>query len=264
MANSNGTLVTRIATLGALAASLLAGPLAAATRTVYVGRGGNKFVDDASGTAVTTIQIGDTVTWVWEDAAMMHSVTSGTCTSGGGGYYGGGGDTCDDSRLWTSTGLQAAGFRFSHTFTTEGTFKYYCARHESAMTGKVVVQPASAPAPCDDRSAERLCLNGGRFEVSAEWTKPDTTSGHGTGVKLTDDAGYFWFFSADNIEVTIKVLDACSFTTDHWVFAAGLTNVGVEIKVRDTQSGVEYRKENPVGTAFAPIQDPKAFPSSCP
>lgn len=34
--------------------------------------------------------------------------------------------------------------------------------------------------------------------------------------------GYFWFFEEDNVEVVLKVLDACSFTDRFWVFAAGL------------------------------------------
>ena len=30
------------------------------------------------------------------------------------------------------------------------------------------------------------------------------------GVPLTSDSGYFWFFDADNIELVVKVLDACT------------------------------------------------------
>ena len=82
----------RLALLGVLAVFLgLHDSALGATRTVHVGRGGNAFVDDTSGSNISTIQVGDTVTWVWE-GAMEHSVTSGTCTSGGGGVYVYGGD----------------------------------------------------------------------------------------------------------------------------------------------------------------------------
>ena len=35
------------------------------------------------------------------------------------------------------------------------------------------------------------------------------SSGFGIPGTLTDDTGTFWFFNADNLEMLIKVLDAC-------------------------------------------------------
>jgi plastocyanin len=250
------------------AAALLAAAVpsfAATTWIVHVGRGGTNFVDDATGGATTTIQVGDTVQWVWE-GDMMHSVTSGNCArGGGGGGYGGygGGDECTDAHTWTTTGLQGSGFTFSHTFGSAGNFAYYCAMHQSSMTAKVVVQQPKAAGPCTPGD-HTLCLNGGRFAVTAHWTKTDGSNGDGTVVGLTDDSGYFWFFDSANIEVTVKVLDACAINGAHWVFAAGLTNVQVDLKVVDTSAGVTYTKQNPQGSAFVPIQDTNAFPSSCP
>jgi len=238
---------------------------AATTWTVHVGRGGSKFVDDASGTATTTIQVGDTVTWVWE-GDMSHSVTSGSCRGGGGGGgyggYGGGGDDCTDANDWPTSGVHGAGFSFSYTFAAAGNCPYYCAYHQSAMTGKVVVQQAAQAGPCTPGD-HTLCLNGGRFAVSAHWTKGDGSNGDGTGVVLTDDSGYFWFFDSSNIEVTVKVLDACAINGAHWVFAAGLTNVQVDLTVVDTAHNITYTRQNPQGSAFVPIQDTSAFPSSC-
>ncbi len=109
-----------------------------------------------------------------------------------------------------------------------------------------------------------LCLNGGRFQVNATWTKTDGTSAAGTAVTLTDDSGYFWFFDPANIEMVVKVLNGCSLTNAYWVFAAGLTNVQVDWQVVDMQTGVIYTQQNPQGVPFAPVQDTKAFPTSCP
>ena len=109
-----------------------------------------------------------------------------------------------------------------------------------------------------------LCLNNGRFSVTADWTEPDTTEGSGHAVKLTGDSGYFWFFNASNIELVVKVLNGCSLGGKYWVFAAGLTNVQVVLTVKDQQTGVIYTQTNPQGTAFVPIQDTSAFPNSCP
>lgn len=246
----------------ALVASI-SGHALAAERIVHVGQGGTKYVDEASGTKVSTINVGDTITWNWE-GDMSHSVTAGTCTDngGGGGYYGGGGGSCTANHAWQS-GLHAAGFTFSQTFTGVGTFSYYCDAHGSAMTGKVVVQAATTTGPCEPEP-ETLCLNEGRFQVKAEWEKPDGSSGHGTGVKLTGDSGYFWFFDPANIEVVAKVLNGCAITNSYWVFGAGLTNVSVHLVVTDTQTGAVYTRDNSQGSAFQPVQDTAAFPSSCP
>ena len=55
---------------------------------------------------------------------------------------------------------------------------------------------------------------------------------------LTPDTGYFWFFNPANIEVVVKVLDACSVDGYFWVFGGGLTNLGVQMTVPDTITGV--------------------------
>lgn len=103
-----------------------------------------------------------------------------------------------------------------------------------------------------------LCLNGGRFRVEAWW---QTADGLGTGqaVALGADTGYFWFFNKDNVELIIKVLDGCALNSRYWVFAGGLTNVGVRIIVTDTVRGDIKQYENPMGTAFQPQQDTDAI-----
>ncbi len=110
--------------------------------------------------------------------------------------------------------------------------------------------------------ATTLCLNGGRFRVSVAWAKNTGESGAGQGVPLTSDSGYFWFFNAANIELVIKVLNACPVNDHFWVFAGGLTNVQVVITVTDTQTGAQRTYTNPLGTAFVPLQDTSAF--ACP
>jgi streptogramin lyase len=108
-------------------------------------------------------------------------------------------------------------------------------------------------------NATTLCLNGGRFRVTADWKAGDGSTGHGRAVNLTANSGYFWFFDAANIEMVVKVLDGCSANQHHWVFAAGLTNVEVTTTVTDTYTGLSKTYTNPQGTPFAPIQDTAAF-----
>jgi Tol biopolymer transport system component len=114
------------------------------------------------------------------------------------------------------------------------------------------------PIPCVADSTT-LCLSQGRFRVVATWRTPAGTSGVGQAEGLTGDTGYFWFFQQENVEVVLKVLDACAAFDRFWVFAAGLTNVAVDLIVTDTLAGVERIYRNPQRTAFQPIQDTAAF-----
>jgi len=124
--------------------------------------------------------------------------------------------------------------------------------------------PPTTPPPRDCVADDTtLCLTGGRFQVRVDWRTPQGTSGPGMAKVLTDDTGYFWFFEESNVEMVIKVLDACSFADRFWVFAGGLTNVEVEIVVTDVVTGASKPYGNPLGTPFQPIQDTDAF-ATCP
>ncbi len=106
-------------------------------------------------------------------------------------------------------------------------------------------------------------LGDGRFLIRATWEKPDGIRGAGTPVPLTGNSATIWFFDAGNIELVVKVLDACALGGRYWVFAAGLTNVGVEIEVEDTRTGAKKIYRSPVGRPFQPLQDTAAF-ATCP
>ena len=121
---------------------------------------------------------------------------------------------------------------------------------------------AVTPTVCTP-SATTLCLSGNRFAVSTTWTTSDGKSGQGQASALTADTGYFWFFSPSNVEMVIKVLNACSINSRIWVFAGGLTNVQVAMTVIDTKTGTVKTYNNPQSTAFVPIQDTSAF-NTCP
>ena len=82
-------------------------------------------------------------------------------------------------------------------------------------------------------------------------------------VSETTDTGMFWFFSANNIEMILKVVNGCALNSRYWVFAGGLTNVAVTMTVTDTANGTVRTYNNPQNTAFQPIQDTSAF-ATCP
>jgi hypothetical protein len=110
--------------------------------------------------------------------------------------------------------------------------------------------------------ATTLCLNNGRFRATAVWRSAQAT-GSGFAVRLTGDSGYFWFFTASNVEMIVKAVNGCTFNGNYWVFAGGLTNVEVTLTVTDTQTGAVRTYVNPLNVAFQPIQDTSAF-AACP
>ncbi|HYH44823.1 MAG TPA: serine protease [Thermoanaerobaculia bacterium] len=108
-----------------------------------------------------------------------------------------------------------------------------------------------------------LCLSAGRFQVQATWQPPGGAATPARAVGLTPDSGYLTFSDPDNVEMVVKLVNACGLNSRYWVFAAGLTNVRVVTTVTDTSTGTVKTYTNPQGTAFAPLQDTNAF-ATCP
>ena len=125
----------------------------------------------------------------------------------------------------------------------------------------VVVESSSATGTCEP-STQDLCLSGFRFQVSASW-RTSQASGSAFATQLTDDSGVFTFFDPNNIEVVLKVINACAFNHRFWVYAAGTTDQQVTITVTDTKNGTSKPYTNALGHAFSPILDSSAF-ATCP
>lgn len=119
------------------------------------------------------------------------------------------------------------------------------------------LSPIETPGPCVGESFAP-CVSGGRYRVRVDYATP-TLHGTGQPIALGDDSVGFWFFSPDNTEVVVKVLDGCAVNDAHWVFAGGVTDVEVTVTVVDTHTGRTRRYFNPAGRPFAPIRDVYAF-----
>ncbi|MCP3963713.1 MAG: hypothetical protein GY719_38240 [bacterium] len=108
--------------------------------------------------------------------------------------------------------------------------------------------------------ATTMCLNADRFRVEVDWRDYDGNTGSGQVVPVgSDDSGLFWFFSEDNWEMLIKVLDGCALNDRFWVFAAATTDVEYTLRVTDTAIGAIREYFNPLGTASPAITDAAAF-----
>ena len=108
---------------------------------------------------------------------------------------------------------------------------------------------------------DALCLAGSRFEATVHWTNPATgLAGRGRPILGTDNTGYIYFFSPDNVELAIKVLDGRAFNDSYWVFATGLTDLDYTITVKDTLQGEVKTYSSQDAGQSCTIQDVDAFP----
>jgi photosystem II stability/assembly factor-like uncharacterized protein len=120
--------------------------------------------------------------------------------------------------------------------------------------------------PCV-RDARTACFLGGRFEARVTWS---TATGNGSGQVMSfsgsraesDQSAFFWFFSPENFEMGVKMVDACVPTLGNkfWVFVSGLTNQGWTLTLRDTHTGAIKSYQNATGHLSSTIADTAAFP----
>jgi plastocyanin len=84
--------------------------------------GGNRFEP-----ATVTIQAGQTVAWVWPSTSLDHNVVP------------------DDTEPTSSGPLADGPTQYRFTFTTAGTYDFFCVNHGgpggAGMSGTVIVEP---------------------------------------------------------------------------------------------------------------------------
>jgi hypothetical protein len=132
---------------------------------------------------------------------------------------------------------------------------------EEALPEAVAPAPiplSAAKAACAAGPAS-LCLGAARFQVLLSWKDFSGKVGTGQAVPLSDDTGYFWFTSPDNVEVIVKVLDGRTINGHFWVFYGGLSNLEYTITVIDTVTGFRKTYTNPAHK-FGSQGDTSAIP----
>lgn len=137
------------------------------------------------------------------------------------------------------------------------TFRVFALNNAGSSPSSNEVSVTTEPESCD--SARNLCLLDKRFAVEASWRNFTGATGKGQPVLLTSDTGYFWFFSPNNVEVMIKVIDGRSLTGHFWVFYGALSNIEYRLRVIDTETGNTREYFNPANQ-FASVGDTSALP----
>lgn len=117
---------------------------------------------------------------------------------------------------------------------------------------------AIVTGPCVPNEAT-YCLDSGpddnRFEVTIQYASSLGGGISGVGKKVVGAAGewnssqtaLFYFIAPSNLEVTVKVINACGFDTPRfWVFISDMTDIGYTVTVRDTASNATraYTKQD--------------------
>lgn len=154
------------------------------TSTVHVGLVGLTFSPDPQ-----TVAVGDTVHWVWD--GFDHSTTSGSCS----------GTTCTPDLLWNS-GITNTGATFDFTFTTPGTYNYFCSVHGPLfnMRGTIIVVNTfglsasnSSPTALGSETAFTATVTSGS-NITYAW---DFGDGHlGAGITATHTYAAFGDYTA--------------------------------------------------------------------
>ncbi len=96
---------------------------------------------------------------------------------------------------------------------------------------------ASGP-PVDCVPQEMLSLQGG-YEVGVCHEQGEGREhGEGSVGWRSDESGLFWFFSEENAEMLVKVLNGCDINGHWWVFVAPATDLGFNLYVLDRKNQI--------------------------
>ena len=78
------------------------------------------------------------------------------------------------------------------------------------------------------------------------------------GVWSSSQSGILWFFSRENAEVLVKVLDGCGHNGYRWVFVAPVTTLGFELRIT-APDGKTWTHTNQVNQTASTKSDTSAF-----
>lgn len=159
------------------------------------------------------------------------------------------------------TDFRGADYRVTIRDTATGTTKRY--RSRDTPVGVGIWDPSTFPclqdSGTDPSPAGETTLHG-RFEASIEFDQEGEMRGaRPIDVDLPGDSSVlFYFFSPDNAEVLLKVLNGCQVNGSWWVFAASATDRAYTIRVRDTTTGARREYVSEEGPSLA-LADTAAF-----
>ena len=113
-------------------------------------------------------------------------------------------------------------------------------------------------------SSRVSCLQDGRFKVRAYYDHEENQnrSARVRDALVGDAASLFYFFTFDNPELMVKVVDGCALNGRYWVFGSAATDLDYRVTVEDKATGREKRYERNRSNPL--IGDVVSFPCAIP
>ncbi len=142
------------------------------------------------------------------------------------------------------SGVQSNNFytHFSLLKSLEAGFGLPCLNH-ACDANVASMNDLFAPVP----PAQVVPAPASRFLVTVTWTAPDGSTGTGNLAVISPETKGFWFFSPENIDLAVKVLDGRAVNGKFWVLYGSLTNVQFTLTVTDRASGAQKTYTNAQG-----------------
>jgi len=142
---------------------------------------------------------------------------------------------------------------FSLLRSLESGFGLPCLNHACDATTSTMTD-LFAPAP----AAQVTPAPPARFLTTVTWTDGGGQSHPANLTPLSTDSKGFWFFTPQDVDVVVKVLDARGLNGKFWVFVGSLTTEAYTVTVTDTLTGASKTYTNPAGQT-ASQSDTSAF-----
>lgn len=150
--------------------------------------------------------------------------------------------------------LQAVNDPSEIVLSDEGSLRVAWVNFNGVVPGQSILLSRRFLRGCSPASAP-LVLDEDRFELCTRWEDFAGNFGDGSPTPPRATSGGFWFFSPDNLELVAKTVDGCDYNASYWTFAAGLTNLGVDLTILDHWSGRTRTYWNPPRSAYQPLLD---------
>jgi hypothetical protein len=142
----------------------------------------------------------------------------------------------------------------------------FCGGADTGSFSKALAQPETASLELDGgeekttyvkalacvADSTTACLLNNRFKVRVK-----LGTAYQQVIPFTSQTGFFWFFSPDNLEILVKVLDGTSLNGRYWVYFGALTDQAYTVEVTDTATGAV--KSYPSPGAYCGTGDTSAF-----
>ncbi len=110
---------------------------------------------------------------------------------------------------------------------------------------------------------ETVFLRNDRFTLTVDTVDPLGVERPARLITQSEDSAVLYFFSQNNWEMLVKVLDGCGINGRYWVFFAATTDVELTVTVTDTEADVVKQYTNELGHPADAITDTDAF-ATCP